>query len=102
MRKTEVSQTAAIRRYREKEYLRYIELARLQTVDQRVADEQQENFEGAKADEERASAAVKAAEAEVARAVARVVTAEADIQHAQAEQRVAEANLAQANILRSI
>ena len=88
-----------IRRFREKEYLRYIELARLQTVDQRVADEQQENFEGAKADEERASAAVKAAEAEVARAVAQVVTAEADIQHARAEQRVAEADWRRPTIL---
>lgn len=67
VRQTEVSQTAAIRRFREKEYLRDMQLARLQTVDQRVADERQEDFEGAKAAEERTRAAVKAAEAELAR-----------------------------------
>ena len=99
VRKTEISQTAAVRRFREKEYLRYIELARRQAVDQRVADERQEEFEGARAAEERAHAAVKAAEAELARAVALVVTAEADIQRQRAEQRVAEARLAQARIL---
>ncbi len=55
VRKTEVSQTAAIRRFREKEFIRYVELARRQAVDQRVADEKQEDFEGAKAAEERAA-----------------------------------------------
>jgi HlyD family secretion protein len=99
VRKTEVSRTEAIRRFREKEYIRYVELARRNAVDQRVADEKQEDFEAAKADEQRARAAVKAAEADLAKAVAQVVTAEADIRHARAEQRVAEARLAQAQIL---
>jgi HlyD family secretion protein len=99
VRKTEVSQTEAIRRFREKEYIRYAQLARNSVTDQRVADERQEEYEGAKAAEQRAHAAVKAAEAELAQAVAQVITAEADIRRQRAEQRVAEARLAQATIL---
>ena len=99
VRKTEVSQTAAIRRFREKEYIRFSQLARNSVTDQRVADERQEEYEGAKAAEERAAAAVKAAEADVAKTVAQVITAEADIRRERAEQRVAEARLAQATIL---
>jgi HlyD family secretion protein len=99
VRKTEISQTAAIRRFREKEYIRYLELARHQAVDQRVADEKQEDYEGAKAAEEKAHAAVKAAEADLARDRALVLTAKADVQHARAQQRVAEAKLGQATIL---
>jgi HlyD family secretion protein len=99
VRETEVSQTAAVRRFREKEYIRYVELARRQAVDQRVADERQEEFEGAKSAEERAAASVKAAEADIVRAVAQVATAKADIQHARAQQHVAEATLREAEIL---
>lgn len=97
--KAEVSRAEAVRRFREKEYLRYIELARHQAVDQRVADERQEEYEGARAAEERAHAAVKAAEADLARTVAQVVTAEADIRREQAELRVAQERLTQAQIL---
>jgi RND family efflux transporter MFP subunit len=97
--KTDISQTAAIRRFREKEYIRYMELARNQAVDQRVADEKQEEFEGAKAAEEKAHASVAAAEAELARDRAKVITAKADVDFARAEQRVAEAKLTQATIL---
>lgn len=39
MRTTEVSRAEAGRRFREKKYHRYMELARHQAVDQRVADE---------------------------------------------------------------
>ncbi|HZW32507.1 MAG TPA: efflux RND transporter periplasmic adaptor subunit, partial [Isosphaeraceae bacterium] len=99
VRKTEVSQTAAIRRFREKEFIRYAEIARKNAVDQRVADERQEEYEGAKAAEDRAHAAVKAAEADLAKALAQVIRAEADIQRQRAEQRVAEARLAMAQIL---
>ena len=94
-----MSQTAAIRRFREKEYIRYMELARHQAVDQRVADEKQDEYEGAKAAEEKAHASVKAAEAELTRARAQVLTAKANLEHALAEQRVAEARLGQATIL---
>ena len=99
VKKTEISQTAAIRRFREKEYIRYMELARHQAVDQRVADEKQEEYEGAKAAEEKAHASVKAAEADLARDRALVLTAKANVSHARAQVRVAEATLAQANIL---
>jgi HlyD family secretion protein len=99
VKKTEISQTAAIRRFREKEFIRYLELARHQAVDQRVADEKQEEFEGAKAAEEKAHAAVMAAEAEVVKARIQVLTAKANVQHAQAQERYAEAQLGQAKIL---
>ncbi len=99
VRKTEISQTAAIRRFREKEYIRYSELARHQAVDQRVADEKEEEYEGAKAAEEKAHASVKAAEADLARDRALVLTAKANLTHARAEQRVAEAKLGRATIL---
>ncbi|MHB1560752.1 MAG: efflux RND transporter periplasmic adaptor subunit [Isosphaeraceae bacterium] len=99
VRQTEVSQTEAIRRFREKEYIRYAQIARNQAVDQRVADERQEEFEGAKAAEQHAHAAVEAARADMAKAVADVLTAEADIRRQRAELRVAEARLAQAQIL---
>ena len=68
VRKTEISQTAAIRRFREKEYIRYMEIARHQAVDQRVADEKQDEYKGAKAAEDKAHASVKAAETELSRA----------------------------------
>ncbi len=99
VKKTEISQTAAIRRFREKEYIRYLELARHQAVDQRVADEKQEEYEGAKAAEEKAHAAVKAALADLARDRALVLTAKANVSHARAQVRVAEAKMAQAMIL---
>jgi HlyD family secretion protein len=99
VKKSEISQTAAFRRFREKEYIRYVELARHQAVDQRVADEKQEEFESAKAAEEKAHASVAAAEAELTRDRAKVITAKADVDHALAEQRVTEARLTQAQIL---
>ncbi len=95
----EVSRAEALRRFREKEYLRYIELARHQAVDQRVADEREEEFESTKAAEERAKAAVKAAKADLAKAIAQVISAEADIRRERAELRVAQERLTQTQIL---
>ena len=65
VRKTEISQTAAIRRFREKEYIRYMESPATRPSTSGSPMRRKNEDEGAKAAEEKAHASVKAAEAEL-------------------------------------
>ncbi len=85
-REAEIEQAMAERKYREKEYLRYQELARTKVIDARVEDEQQKNYESAQANEDVAKAAVETAKGRLAKAIAGVSTAEANLQVSRAQE----------------
>lgn len=98
-RKAEVARYVALRKYRQKQYVRYVELAVSRAVDERAADEKQEDFESARAGEEVAVAAVRTAEGQLAKSVAALEKARADLDVARSHQRVAEASEAYARVL---
>lgn len=87
----QVGVAVARRTYRQKEFVRYNELATTRVIDQRAADEKQDDFEAAKAGENVAIAAVQTAKGRLARALATVEKAKADVLGARADLRVAEA-----------
>jgi len=93
-----VAQSTSARKYRQKQYVRYNELAVSRAVDERAADEKQEDYESARAGEDVAIAAVATAQGRLARAVAEVDKARADVKAAQAALRVAEARQSAAEI----
>ena len=97
-REAQIAQYTATRKYREKEYLRYAEMAVSRAIDGRAADEKQQDFESAKAGEEVSVAAVESARGELARAVAQVEKARADVKAANSRVLVAEAREANAQI----
>ena len=93
-----VAQYTASRKYREKQYVRYNELAVSRAIDERAADEKQEDFESAKAGEQVAVAGVQTSEGKLARARAGVLKAKADVKGAEAAEREAEARQSAAQI----
>ncbi|HWB08687.1 MAG TPA: efflux RND transporter periplasmic adaptor subunit [Pirellulales bacterium] len=90
-RKAQVGKYTAARKFREKEYVRYIELTQQRAVDYRISDEKEREYESAISAEAEAEAAVKTAEAELARARADVETARAELAAARGLLRVKEA-----------
>jgi len=90
-RKAHVGKYTAARKFREKEYVRFIELVRKRAIDYRLSDEKEQEYESAISAEKEAEAAVKTAEADLARAIAEVVRAKAGLASARANQRVKEA-----------
>ncbi|OYV85893.1 MAG: hypothetical protein B7Z73_12700, partial [Planctomycetia bacterium 21-64-5] len=98
-RQAQVARYTAARIFREKEYIRYIELARKRAVDYRISDEKQDEYESAISAEKEAEAAVKTAQAELARASAELVKAQAELAVARANLRVKEAALRFAQIM---
>ncbi len=78
-REAEVERYVAEREYRQKEYLRYIELTHKKAVDHRVSDERQKQYEAGLAAERQSRAAVNTAKADLAEAEARVQTAKANV-----------------------
>ena len=99
LRQAEIAQYTATRVYREKEFRRFTELAERRSVDERVADEKQKDFEAAQASEHVAQAAVRAAKGRLAKAIAAETRSKADLVAAQANVRVATAALGRAQIL---
>jgi len=93
-----VGQFTSTRKYRQKEFVRYTELAVSKAVDERAADEMQDNFESAKAGENVALAAVDTAKGKLAKALAQVQKAHADVKAAEAAEREAEAEQGAAQI----
>jgi HlyD family secretion protein len=87
-REAEVARYVAMRKYHQKQYLRYVELAESRAVD-----------ESARAGEEVSLAAVLTAKGRLAKAVAGLEKAKADLTVARARQRVAEAGEATARVL---
>lgn len=97
--KAQVPKYVAERKYLQKEYLRFIELAQSKAIDQRTSDEKEKEYESALAAEQEAHAAVRKAEAELAKVEAEVTTAQANVLAALAQVRLLEARETQANIL---
>lgn len=98
-RKAQVGKYTSARKFREKEYVRYIELTQKRAVDYRIADEKQAEYESALSAEKEAEAAVKTAAAELERAMAEVVRAKAALSSARANLRVREAAQKAAEIM---
>lgn len=98
-RKAEVARYTANREYREKEYVRYIDLTQQRAVDFRVSDEKQKEYEASLGAEKEANAAVATAEAELAEKIADVVTLKATVASAWANVRSLEARERRANIM---
>ncbi|HQU42806.1 MAG TPA: efflux RND transporter periplasmic adaptor subunit [Pirellulales bacterium] len=90
-RRAQVGRYTAARKFREKQYVRFIELARKRAVDERIADEKEQEYESALSAETEAEAAVKTAEADVARATAEVLREQAGLVAARASLRLKEA-----------
>ncbi len=88
----------AKKEYRQKQYIRYTDLARKNAIEQRIVDEQLDDLEAAKASVLSATAGMATAVAEVAEAEANVLKAEADLKAAKAEVEVSAANLKMANV----
>ena len=97
-KEAQIGQYTATRKFREKEFVRYSELAVNRSIDERAADEKQDNFESAKSGELVAVAAVESARGSLARALAEVDKANADVRASKARVLVAEAREANARI----
>lgn len=98
-RQAQVGRYTAARKFREKEYVRFIELAHQRAVEERLSDEKQKEYESDISAEKEAEAAVRTAEAELARAAAEVVRAKAGVASARAMVRVKEAQSEFAQIM---
>lgn len=98
-RQAQVGKFTAARTFREKEFIRYVELARKRAIDQRIADEKQAEYESALSAETEAEAAVKTAQADLQRALAEVVREKAELSAARANLRVREAAQKAAQIM---
>ncbi|MGH7194022.1 MAG: efflux RND transporter periplasmic adaptor subunit, partial [Candidatus Saccharimonadales bacterium] len=98
-KQAQVGKSTAATKFREKEYVRFIELTQQRAVDFRLSDEKQKEYESALAAEKEAQAAVEGAEAGLAEAVAEVVTAKANIAAARANVHLLKAREESANIL---
>ena len=80
------------------QYLRVKSLADQKAVDQRLADEQLQNYESAEAADKTARLAVQTAKAQLAGAAAKIEQARVDVAEAQAAVGVAETRLAKARV----
>src|SRR5207302_365348 len=89
----------AFRKYREKQRIRFEELAAKQAVEPRVVDEQEEYFLSAQESENEAKESVNAAIERVATAKAKIAQAKADLEEATAEVGVAGADLERSQVL---
>lgn len=98
-RKAEVARYTANRQYREKEYVRYIDLTQQRAIDFRVSDEKEKEYQASLGAEKESKAAVATAEAELAEKIADVVTLKATVASAWANVRSLEARERRANIM---
>jgi HlyD family secretion protein len=94
----EIVRTEANFKFRKKQFIRISELAKSQSVDQRLADEKEDEMESARAAEELAHAGVANAKALAKAADARVVQSRADADEAKSKVDVASAELAKAQV----
>lgn len=94
----EIVRTEANFKFRKKQFLRISELAKSQSVDQRLADEKEDEMEAAHAAEDLAHAGVANARALASAAGARVEQAKADTDEAKSKVDVAAAALAKAQV----
>ena len=95
----EVDRYISMRSYHEKKFSRYKELVKSQAIPQQIADEEEEDYEAARASEMASKKAVLLAKAQLLAAVARVKKAEADLVEAKANVQVAKAKRDKADVL---
>lgn len=95
----EVARATAQKAFREKQYDRIGNLAKLNAIDQRLVDEKQAEMEAARGTEQAAKAAIVTAEADVAAAAAGVEEAKANLANSQAKVQVAQSALTKARVL---
>jgi HlyD family secretion protein len=96
--KATLVQQIAKRDYRRKEYERISELVERKSVEERLKDEQLDEYHGAEAGVLAAQAGIETAAALLAEAEAKVEKAKADLKAAEAQVQVAEANLQMAKV----
>ena len=86
------------RDYRKKQYIRIAELVKKGDVEERLADEEHDNYLSAEGSVHSAEAGIETAAAQLAEATAEVEKAKADLKAAQAGVKVSEANLDMAKV----
>ncbi len=91
--KAVLKQRTAERDYRKKQYIRFTELVKKGDIEERVADEQHDNYLSAEGAVDSAQAGIETAAAGFAEASAAVEKARADLKAAEAKVKVSEANL---------
>ncbi|MBI3838399.1 MAG: efflux RND transporter periplasmic adaptor subunit [Planctomycetia bacterium] len=96
--KADVDSAKASRDFREKQFVRFKELSKLKSIDDRLVDEQLSQMEAARAAEGAAIAGVASAKAMASAAAARIEQAEADAAEARAKVEVAQATLEKAEV----
>jgi HlyD family secretion protein len=96
--KAKLDEMVAQRDYRKKQYERIYALAERQAIEQRLVDEQLDQWHAAEASVHSAEAGIKTAAAEYAEAEAHVEKAQADVKAAEAQIEVANANLQMAKV----
>jgi HlyD family secretion protein len=96
--KAVLKQRNAERDYRKKQYIRFTELVRKGDIEERVADEQHDNYLSAEGAVDSAQAGIETAAAGFAEASAAVEKARADLKAAEAKVKVSEANLDMAKV----
>ena len=97
--KAEVDRYASATEFHKKKLDRYLNLVAKRAIPQGIADEEEEAYQSAKANQAAANKAVLTAQSDLAAANARIKKAEADLEQAKADVAVAEAVLARAEAL---
>jgi RND family efflux transporter MFP subunit len=92
----DLGRATAQRAFREKQYQRIKKLFELNSIDERLVDEKQDEMQAAQASERAAQAAIVTAKANVAAAAARIEEAKADLANAEAKVQVADSARAKA------
>ncbi len=96
--KAVLKQRTAERDYRKKQYIRFTELVRKGDIEERVADEQHDNYLSAEGAVDSAEAGIETAAAQFAEATAAVEKSRADLKAAEAKVRVSTANVDMAKV----
>lgn len=94
----ELKRAKAQHNFREKQYHRIKDLYELDSVEQKLVEEKQDEMEAAAAAEDAARAAIVSSKAHVTAASAKIEQAKADVLNARAKVQVAEANLNRAKV----
>ena len=89
----------AARSFRKKQFDRIKNLFDLKSIDERLVDEKEDQYEAAKAAENAATAAISTAQAQAVAAKARISSAEADLEEPRSKVKLCEASVAKAQVL---
>src|SRR5262249_14043469 len=96
--KAVLEQRKSERDYRKKQYIRFTELVKKGDIEERVADEEHDNYLSAEGGVHSAEAGIETAAAGIAEATAQVEKAKADLKAADAGVKVSKANLDMAKV----